>query len=219
MNNNDSWTRATRPGERGPNALPKKLRFGGPWGIITLAMLLGSALTVPLSDGGQFQKDHLRFAGEAFAGKVFEQAFGPGFLFRLEPQPYGWTVVIRDQRGTEDISRLTPPFHFVPNPRDVEGWHSRNVDNSGPNEPGEKNVNAPGLLREFIFSPAVGQTIGSPNAQRKPTPEDIEAIRSFGEGKLLILNYGLTSLEPGKRARFEWMRFQVELSWSAFPKP
>ena len=102
----------------------------------------------------------------------------------------------------------------MPNPRDIEGWHFRNADNSGPNEPGDKNVNAPGEKREFIFSPAVGRTIAGPEAKRSPTPEEIDAIRSLGRGKLRILDYQLKDLEPQKQARFQWMNFEVELSYA-----
>lgn len=156
---------------------------------------------------------YAKIIGEVKMGETFEKAFGPGFYFRLEPNAYGWLIVLRDERGSEDLSRLTPPFHFVPNPREIEGWHFRNTDNSGPNEPGEKNVNAPGLIREFIFSPEVGGTIDGPNAKRKPTLEEIEKIQRFGRGELRILDYKLGDLIPGKRARFEWMRFEVDLSW------
>ena len=151
---------------------------------------------------------YAKIIGEVKMGETFEKAFGPGFYFRLEPNAYGWLITLRDERGSEDLSRLTPPFHFVPNPREIEGWHFRNADNSGPNEPGEKNVNAPGLIREFIFSPEVGRTINYP-----PKPEEIEKIRRFGRGELRILDYKLGDLVPGKRARFEWMRFEVDLSW------
>ena len=37
-------------------------------------------------------------------------------------------------RETENLSSLTPPFHFAPNPRQIEGWHFRNADNTGPND-------------------------------------------------------------------------------------
>jgi hypothetical protein len=161
----------------------------------------------------------LKFTGELSAGNAFEKFFGSGFCFRLEPNPHGWTIVIRDPRATEDISRLTPPFHFIPHPRDIEGWHFRNQDNTGPNEAGEKNVNAPGLVREFIFSPAVGKTIAGPEAKTSPTAEEIEQVKRFGRGKLTILDYRLTDLNPGKKAAFEWLRFEAELSWPASTPP
>lgn len=156
---------------------------------------------------------HAKIVGEVKMSETFEKPFGPGFYFRLEPDPCGWLITLRDEQGSGDLSRLTPPFHFVPNSREIEGWHFRNADNSGPNEPGEKNVNAPGLIREFIFSPEVGRTIDGPNAKREPILEEIEKIKRFGRGELRILDYRLGDLEPGKRARFEWMRFEVDLSW------
>jgi hypothetical protein len=156
---------------------------------------------------------HSVVKGEVKESESLSKAFGPGFFFCLEPNPFGWNVIIKDKQGREDLSRLTPPFHFVPNPREIEGWHFRNADNSGPNESGELNVNAPGKIRAFIFSPDVGKTIGGPDAKRQPTPEEIERIRLFGEGTLEILDYRLKNLEAGKQATFEWMRFKVELSW------
>lgn len=164
--------------------------------------------------GGQSDRSRIQFSGQVSAGEPFVRNFGPGFSFHLVPHRLGWEIVIKDKRGTENIARLTPPFHFVPNPRDIEGWHFRNADNSGPNEPGDINVNAPGEKREFIFSPAVGRTIAGPEAKRSPTPEEIDAIRSFGRGKLTILDYQLKDLEPQKQARFQWMNFEVELSYA-----
>jgi hypothetical protein len=170
---------------------------------------------VALPQSKVISRSKVNFTGEVKSGSTFERAFGPGFLFRLEPSEPGWTIIIREKGRDEDLSRLTPPFHGVPNPRDIEGWHFRNSDNTGPNEPGEKNVNAPGDLREFIFSPDVGRSIDGPNATAAPTPEQIEQVRHYGQGSLKILGSRLGNLEPGKQARLEWMRFEVRLSWPA----
>ena len=115
-----------------------------------------------------------RIEGELTAGEAFQASFGPDFVFRLDPSPAGWTLSIRETGRDDDLSRLTPPFHGPPNPRDIEGWHFRNSDNTGPNETGEKNVNAPGIVREFIFSREVGRSIDGPRATRQPTAEEIE---------------------------------------------
>lgn len=155
------------------------------------------------------------FRGEVREGQVFERRFGPGFLLRLEPRPLGWEITVRYRGGEENIARLTPPFHFVPNPREIEGWHFRNSDNSGPNEPGDKNVNAPGEEREFIFSTEVGRSIQRRESRRPPDEEDIERVRSFGRGRLRILDYRLGNLKTGEQAKFEWLRFEVEVSWPA----
>ncbi len=50
-------------------------------------------------------------------------------------------------------------------------------------------------------------------AKGKPTAEEIKTVRQFGRGELRILDYRLTDLESGKQARFEWVRFEVDLSW------
>jgi hypothetical protein len=157
--------------------------------------------------------------GEVRAGQPFERGFAQRLVFRLEPLPLGWMVTVRERGRDEDLARLTPPLHGVPNPRDIEGWHLRNADNTGPNEPGEKNVNAPGELREFIFSPEVGRTIAGAGAQAGPTPADIAAVRSYGEGELKILRTRFNDLEPGRQAGLEWMRFQVTLSWPRGSEP
>ncbi|MCX5810047.1 MAG: hypothetical protein NTX36_11875 [Proteobacteria bacterium] len=167
------------------------------------------------ADNNPAERVHVKFTGEIQAGGKYERAFGPGFRFILEPNKYGWTIMIKDGRNNKDISRLTPPFHSVPNPREIEGWHFRNIDNSGPNEAGEKNINAPGEVREFIFSPEVGKTIDGVEAKRRPAEEEIEAVRRFGRGKIGISAYRLADLEPGRQAKFEWMRFEVGLSWPA----
>lgn len=154
------------------------------------------------------------FDGEVDNGRTFIRAFSDRFAFVLTPIEHGWTIEVRDDRGREDISRLTPPWHFVPNHRYVEGWHFRNSDNTGPNMPDSKNVNAPQEIRNFIFSPEVGRTICGPDARRKPSHEEVQRIREFGRGKLTILEYRLNNLVSGKRAGFAWMKFRVELSWS-----
>jgi hypothetical protein len=171
-------------------------------------------LATVLREAGESERRQASFTGEAEAGETFEQPFGPDLRFRLEPSDAGWTVTIRQGGRDEDLSRLTPPLHGPPNPRDIEGRHFRNADNTGPNEPGEKNVNAPGDLREFIFSPEVGRTIDGPGASRSVEPRDIEAVRAFGRGTLRILDYRLSRLGPGQQAAMAWMRFEVELSWA-----
>jgi hypothetical protein len=155
----------------------------------------------------------ITWKGEVRSGEAFEKAFGPGLAFKLTPRPFGWEIEIVEKGRAENLARLTPPFHFVPNPRDIDGWHFRNTDNTGPNESGEKNVNAPGAEREFIFSPEVGKTIQGPDVVRSPDESDVAAVKAFGRGILRILDYALADLEPGKKARFASMRFEVTLSW------
>lgn len=153
------------------------------------------------------------FTAEVNAGQPFSRRFGERFELLLVPVACGWRLEVREEGRDEDLARLTPPFHFVPNDREIEGWHFRNTDNTGPNEPGEKNVNAPGPVRRFIFSPEVGATVGA--GQAAITEGDIERVAAFGQGRLEILDYRLTNLEPGEQAAFEWVRFTVALSYPA----
>lgn len=173
--------------------------------IVTLAVLHAQDM--------DSSRTPVRFTGEVKAGETYSVDFDDRFCFQLLPSPYGWLVVITDERKTEDISRLTPPWHFVPNPREIEGWHFRNADNTRPNSAGDKNVNAPGNVREFIFSPQVGRTLGDPEAKAPVSPEEIHSIMDFGTGRLIITGYELTNLQKGERASFRWMHFIVELSW------
>ena len=112
---------------------------------------------------------------------------------------------MRDERLDENIARLTPPYHFVPNPRYVEGWHFRNADNSGPND---GSVNAPQEERDFVFSPEVGRSIDRPE-----TPEQLAQLQLAGQGRLMITSLRLGNLEPGKKAYIRRMTFSIRFSW------
>jgi hypothetical protein len=148
--------------------------------------------------------------GEVRADSTFERATPHGrFIVRLEPTEYGWNLrVYEPGRIGDDLSRLTPPWHFVPNPREIAGWHFRNAANTGPND---GSVNAPGDVRDFIFSPEVGRTIEYNGSNT--TEEDVARVEAFGQGTLTILDYELSPPAPGEQARFERMKFAVCLSW------
>jgi hypothetical protein len=132
-----------------------------------------------------------------------------GWILRLLPVNEGWflTVTVKG-REDEDLAALTLPLHFPPpNDRQIEGWHFRNADNTGPNDGG---VNAPQNLREFIFSPIVGRGIdGDANTV---TPADIEKVQAFGRGWLFIESYRLSPVRMGERASFETITFSACLT-------
>ena len=98
------------------------------------------------------------------------------------------------------------------NPLRIEGWHSRSSDNSGPNEPGPKNVNAPQELREFYFVLNEADYRGASDAlqillwpysyskQQIDAAEGAHAKVCKGRGKLMIRDLKLNALEPGERA-------------------
>jgi hypothetical protein len=147
--------------------------------------------------------------GEIDRGKSFSATTKSGWILRLTPQPDGWVVrVSMKGRETDDLSRLTPPWHFVPNPRDLAGWHFRNKANTGPND---GTVNAPGAWRDFIFSPAVGREI---EYQGSATTEaDVDRVAAFGSGWLHVDDYRLTPPREGEQAAFTWLRFTACLTW------
>jgi hypothetical protein len=153
--------------------------------------------------------------GEVRRGEPFARSTPGGWMVRLVPAPHGWLLeVAMEGRETEDLSRLTPPWHFAPNPRQIDGWHLRDRDNAGPND---GSVNAPQALREFIFSPRVGR--GLEYAGSATRPDDVAAVRAFGRGWFHIDDYRLTAPRRGERAAFEWLRFSVCLTWPAGGSP
>jgi hypothetical protein len=153
----------------------------------------------------------VRFEGEVSEGREFERSFGPGFRFVLEPIEAGWSIAVYARGREDDLSRLTPPWHFVPNPCSIEGWHFRNAANTGPND---GSVNAPQEERWFVFSPEVGLTIDGPQSTSIPTEEEMLVVAGFGAGEFRLVEYRLADLDRNQRARMVWLRFSVCISWS-----
>ena len=89
---------------------------------------------------------------------MFLRSFGSRFEFILEPNPAGWEIVIKEYGRDENLSRLTPPFHSVPNSREIEGWHL----SDNPSACATRSYKAdagPANPRKLIFSPEVGKRI------------------------------------------------------------
>jgi hypothetical protein len=149
------------------------------------------------------------FSGRAEHGKQFRRSFGSGFEFILEPTATGWEIIVREYGKNENLSRLTPPLHSVPNPREIEGWHLMGNPKACLRRPYEAET-GPGNPRSFIFSPEVGQRIDGINADRSVSLEDIEAVRRFGQGTLTIGDFGL---RPGSNGcmEIEWMNVSVRI--------
>lgn len=105
----------------------------------------------------------------------------------------------------------------------VEGWHFRNSDNSGPNEIGLKNVNAPQRLRQFYFVRTDADFRKAFDAlqillwpygylkQQINEAENVHAKLLKGQGSLNIRDLKLNTLELGKQAGIDRMTFDVEL--------
>lgn len=151
-----------------------------------------------------------KFTGRVEKGKPFRRIFGSRFEFVLEPIREGWQIVVRELGRDENLAKLTPPIHLMPNPREIEGWHFL----QNPSECLNRSYNAdagPENLRKFIFSPEVGKQIAGPDSRIAISDENIDAVKKFGRGELDIKKF---SLAPGKEGcpNIEWMEFFVRLN-------
>ena len=179
-------------------------------------LLLAIVMMVPTQDGhppcqAEPGRRAEQLRGEVARGDTLSKSTASGWILRLVPIEQGWSLQISMKtRETEDLSRLTPPWHFVPNPREIEGWHFRNADNTGPND---GSVNAPQELREFIFSPQVGQGIEYNGSAT--TAQDVAKVESFGRGWFFIESYKLTPPRKGGRAAFQSLKFSACITWPA----
>lgn len=149
--------------------------------------------------------------GTLLRGESFALTTTGGWMLKLVPAAGGWFAQVTARgREDEDLSRLTPPWHGVPNPRMIEAWHFRNADNTGPND---GSVNAPGDLREFIFSPDVGRGI---TFDGSATPaEAVEKVRAYGRVWLHVDQYRLMPPRQGQQPTFEWLQFTACVTWPA----
>jgi hypothetical protein len=150
-----------------------------------------------------------KFSGRIEAGKSFHRSFGSRFELILEPRLTGWEIMVREYGRDENLSRMTPPLHFAPNPREVEGWQFLENPSDCADRPYKAEA-GPANPRRFIFSPDVAKKIDGQAAGRAVTDEEIKAMERFGRGVLLIDKFKLT---PGKGGcpTIEWMNFSVEL--------
>lgn len=168
----------------------------------------------------------VRFTGAISKGQTFEKQIGPRLFFRLLPSELGWTISIGDKTGAEKnfCGVVTPPYRGI-HAIDIEGWHFRNAGNSGPNEPGPKNVNAPQEVREFYFVLNDGdyrkafdalQILLWPYSFSQQQVDQAQALHAQlpkGNGKLTIRDLKLHTLEAGKQAGIDAMTFDVELNF------
>lgn len=145
---------------------------------------------------------------EVFGEHEFYQALGNGWVFALRRSEFGWSIRVYDREpigDAVDLTAMTPPLRHAPNPRDIEGWHFRNADNTAPNT---GDVNAPQRLRGFMISPALAGTGGL----RLPKgPIDTSPID--GLGWLRIVDFGLDNSAPGAKARMNYLKFDACISW------
>lgn len=168
-----------------------------------IAAALSSAYAQPCEpgDGRRAALLSREVAGNRDFNEVLE---GPEWTFQLKRAPHGWDIRLLDENGL-DLTQMTPPRNG-PNPRQIYGWHFRNADNTGPNT---GDVNAPQRLRLFGFDPALSGTGGwRPNEAGGVAPEN-----QPGRGALTIEDMGLADLGPGEKARINYLKFNVCLTW------
>ncbi len=134
----------------------------------------------------------------------FIKTVGGKWSFTLEPASSGWDIRLRDKNWI-DLTQITPPFRGTPNPREVYGWHFRNKANTAKNT---GDVNAPQHLRLFQFSQSLSGTGGF-----RPSNGAVEPDPNEGRGWLKIRDMGLADLEPGERARMNYLQFNACLTW------
>ena len=168
-------------------------------------------------------QNNVKFSGEALKGQSFARQMAANLFFRLAPDELGWSISVGTQAaGKNFCGVVTPPYRGL-NALAIEGWHFRNSDNSGSNEPGPKNVNAPRELREFYFVLNEAdyrrafdalQIILWPysySKQQIDAAERAHAKLRKGTGKLTIRELQLNALEPGKLAGIDRIAFDVDL--------
>jgi len=168
----------------------------------------------------------VRFSGQISKGQSFEKQIGANLFFRLIPEELGWTISVGGNTGPENnfCGVVTPPYRGI-NAIHIEGWHFRNLDNTGPNEAGPKNVNAPQKVREFYFVLDDGdyrkafdalQTLLWPYSKSKQQINEAQSVHAQlpkGNGALTIRDLKLNTLEVGKQAGIDAMTIDVELKF------
>ena len=167
----------------------------------------------------------VRFSGEVLKGRSFEKPIGANLFFRLVPEALGWSISVGSKAGPGNFCGVvTPPYRGV-NGLHIEGRHFRNSDNSGPNKPGPKNVNAPQQSRQFYFvlddadyrrAFDALQVLLWPythSNQQIDEAENVHAKLVKGKGGLTIRDLKLNALEVGKQAGIDRMTFDVELTF------
>lgn len=99
--------------------------------LLTALGALGTQVAVPRCTPEPGRRSE-RVQGDVLKGRPISKSTRGGWILKLVPVEQGWLLQVTTKgRQTEDLSRLTPPWHFVPNAREIEGWHFRNEDNTG----------------------------------------------------------------------------------------
>ncbi len=145
---------------------------------------------------------------EVFGRTPFFQEAGENRVFALIPVPHGWAIRVYEAPYSEnsvDLSQITLPREFKIDPRDILGWQFRDSANT-------KTLDTARKDRLFFFSDGLAGTGG----YRPPYRSNTQApalVSSESLGWLKILDYGLTDLDKGQKARMNYMKFDACLTW------
>ncbi|MCA9401129.1 MAG: hypothetical protein KC713_05845 [Candidatus Omnitrophica bacterium] len=139
--------------------------------------------------------------GEVSGQRSYYQSVDEKWTFQLIRENSGWTIGLLDPQG-RDATRITPPLKFGHSPKDIFGWHFRDVSNQRMND---GSVNAAQYLREFDFI--------TPSINEVRLPDDAQRSANQGSGWLNVLDFGLNDLQPGMKARLTYLKFHVCLMW------
>ncbi len=98
----------------------------------------------------------LRWHAALRAGERWQRRLPDGLDVVLEPRRWCGEIMAAEPRRPEadNLARLTPPLHFQPNPREIEGWHFMRNPRRCKSRPYQAEA-GPDNLRLFIVSPAV----------------------------------------------------------------
>lgn len=200
-----------------------------PLALSRKATLLLLALLAPLPASAADEKPLATFSGHIIAGREARHALPQnGLELVLRPDDLGWQLMvlpkardcIRDcasEDGCYDMASITLPLHGV-NATQMEGWHLRNADNTGPND---GSINAPGDERDFIYAlncrdqARIMQSYLCATSAVGAECEDVDNIK-VGRVHLTLTGYDLTSVQKGAQAAFTAIDYRVDVF---APKP
>ena len=197
-----------------------------------VAMMTAAMMTASNAGAGPgAARDTVRFSGAVRRGSTFRHAMSAGLEFRLSPiagvSNGAWEIGVwpRDSVPIDYAAVVTPPYRGV-NARDIEGWHFRNQDNTGPNQGG---VNAPQRERDFFFVEnradfdtcyiALERVMWSYNYTDATVDRASTLLDSLatGSGMLNLTTLALPPFRQGARAEIDSMRFNVTLVGTPVP--
>lgn len=195
---------------------------------LALLTLCATLVLVPAGAAAGQSPRVTAFEAEVRRGQEFTHDLGENLAFGLIParDGRGWHIWMGDpQQPLDDyVSVATPPYRFI-RPIQIYGGHFRNSDNTGPNAPGAKNVNAPQEVRQFRFVDTPEQYGvarqaleialwggGHSKAETAAARDLLLAGEGWGRGVLEITDLELGNLVPHQQAWIERMAFTVTLT-------